>query len=202
MGKRALRRQASSTADLSRLQVEALRLLDSFHEHLDEKLDEAMKNGKEKELDSGTGTFWQEAEVYFKQNQTKLLEDAAGLIALTHGWGADRSMEYIKKLISAKTVPKEPTSHLVTTVFHWIYGKKGQWRGEPNNSEVRKVARGILTSYFRNVGSSMPNDCLSCVTASPNNPIMAIPNQFCIHSIKYIVPNNFQYSSQQFGNGF
>lgn len=157
---RRLRRQPSNANQVSAVQTQVVILVDQLHEHLDDILRQAEQPPKEAEPENhlttvGAGTFWHQAEVYMTKNSPQeLFDDAVTLIQATHDWGETRARAYLQERLDVRTKPAGPTPHMHSTVFHWIYGQAGQWRGQPSNSEVRKLARGIAMSNFRDVWDS------------------------------------------------
>jgi hypothetical protein len=154
--RRALRRTASTPGEISDVQKEVAKQIEELHKHLDE-LQARRETSRSADIDaSEMPTYWEKVNAYINQGKDHLRLDAVHLISDVLGLSAVEAEAWVDSRLDIKNVPHEASSteKFTGNVLQFNYGQKGQWRGQPSNTEIRKIAKSIASSIFRCAGAS------------------------------------------------
>ena len=144
-GRRSLRPTASVHEDVSSTQTALAKAVDQVCQQADRKLLEAESSGGT----SSEGALWKKVEDYMKTDPNILVEDAINLLAETVCEGdQDAAARFVTEKLASAGVPQSP-GIFVSNVLQFNFSESGHWRGEPCNQEVRKMARSMSMSTFR-----------------------------------------------------
>ena len=148
---RALRRTASTPGEISDMQKKVAKQIEELHKHLDE-LQARRETSRLTDVDvSEMPTYWEKVSAYVHQGMDHLRLDAVHLISDVMGMSVVEAEAWVDTRLDIKNVPDEAsaTEKFTGNVLQFNYGQKGQWRGQPSNTEVRKIAKSIASSIFR-----------------------------------------------------
>ena len=144
-GRRTLRPTPSVREDVSSTQTALAKAVDQVCQQADRKLLEAESTGDA----SSEGTLWKKVEDYMKTDPNMLLEEAIHVLADTVFEGdQDAAARFVTDKLAGAGVPQSP-GIFTSNVLQFNFSKSGHWRGEPSNQEVRKMARSMSMSTFR-----------------------------------------------------
>ena len=144
-GRRSLRPTASVHEDVSYTQSALAKAVDQVCQQADRKLLEAESSGGT----SSEGALWKKVEDYMKTDPNILVEDAINLLAETVCEGdQDAADRFVTEKLASAGVPQAP-GIFISNVLQFNFSESGHWRGEPCNQEVRKMARSMSMSTFR-----------------------------------------------------
>lgn len=157
---RALRRTASTPGEISDVQNELAKQIEKLHKRLDE-IQSNRESSTSKDVDASIPTYWEKVNVYMDQGHRRLRADAVHLISHVLNMTVADAEAWVDSRLDVNNTPSEAsaTEKLSGNVLQFIYGKKGHWRGEPSNIEVRKIAKSIAMGSFRCAWASGGGGC-------------------------------------------
>ena len=142
--RRSLRPTPSVHQDVSSTQTVLAKAVDQVCQQADRKMPSPLETQVSSDV-----TLWKKVEDYVKTDPNMLLEEAIHLLADTVFEGdQDAAARFVTDKLSGAGVPQSP-GIFTSNVLQFNFSKSGHWRREPSNQEVRKMARSMSMSTFR-----------------------------------------------------
>ena len=137
------------------MQRETAKQIEELHKFLDDAQAKKELNSSTV-VDASMPTYWQKVNAYMDQGHGQLRLDATHLVSHVLGMTTAEAEAWVDSRLAVSTVPEQAsaTQKFQGNVLQFIYGKKGHWRGEPSNTEVRKIAKSIVMGTFRSAWAS------------------------------------------------
>ena len=95
-------------------------------------------------------TFWEKARSYQSQPIAEHLQDLATIAEDVLNMGSEEARLWAQARVSKDNLPTQADGICFkSNALMWDCGRAGHWRGEPDNSGVRKLAKSIALGRFR-----------------------------------------------------